>query len=379
MARFGIVLFIVLLGSPLAFAASGDSSVQDFWAMIAYVFLALAFSFMCSVAEAVLLSITPSFIALTKSKQPKTAALLDDLKNKNIDRSLAAILTLNTIAHTVGAIGAGAKATIVFGDKWFGVFSAVMTLMILVLSEIIPKTLGALHWRTLAPVTAHFIRTLIFCLYPLILLTERITKLLSKGKSMHLFSRDDFIAMAEIGVASGEMLRKESRVIRNLFRLNSLCVKDVMTPRTVISALPQDMTVDQLVAKSATIPFSRLPIYSQNLDDADGFILQSDAFLAQAQGKGQQPISSLKRDIQSVFGEMSLWRLFDQLLDSRLHIALVVDEYGDIQGLVSLEDALETLLGMEIVDETDTTVDMRQLARQQWEKRAKSLGVRDDK
>jgi CBS domain containing-hemolysin-like protein len=152
-----------------------------------------------------------------------------------------------------------------------------------------------------------------------------------------------------------------------------------MTPRTVISALPQDMTVDQLVAKSATIPFSRLPIYSQNLDDADGFILQSDAFLAQAQGKGQQPISSLKRDIQSVFGEMSLWRLFDQLLDSRLHIALVVDEYGDIQGLVSLEDALETLLGMEIVDETDTTVDMRQLARQQWEKRAKSLGVRDDK
>jgi CBS domain containing-hemolysin-like protein len=197
--------------------------------LITYVLLALVFSFVCSIAEAVLLSITPSYIAALHEQSPKRAALLKRLKQDNVDQSLAAILTLNTIAHTVGAIGSGAKATAVFGSAWFGLFSAVMTLLILFVSEIVPKTLGAVYWRRLAGPTASFVRGLILVLYPLIWISEKLTQLIAGGRKVHAFSREEFVAMAGVGEKAGAIDENESWIIRNLFRLKSLKATDVMT------------------------------------------------------------------------------------------------------------------------------------------------------
>ena len=367
-----------LLGTANAFGAGaagteeviGQYTHSDAILLLAYVLLALVFSFLCSVAEAVLLSITPTYIAGLRDKRPRQAEMLHKLKIENVDRSLAAILTLNTIAHTVGAIGAGAKATAVFGSAWFGVFSAVMTLLILFLSEIIPKTLGAVYWRSLTSVTAYFVRTLIIILYPLILVSELLTRLIAHGKEVHIFSRDEFIAMADMGEQSGQIKEQESRIIQNLFHFESLTAKDIMTPRTVIVALQQDITVSDALMEHPHNVFSRLPIYDKDLDGITGFVLKDDLLLAKAKDKHDMPVKSLQREIMAVSDALPLSQLLEKLLDERQHIALVVDNYGGTRGLVSLEDVVETLLGMEIVDEMDKVADMQTLARQQWERRA---------
>jgi CBS domain containing-hemolysin-like protein len=374
---------VVLLGTTNAFGAGaagteeviGQYTHSDAILLLAYVLLALVFSFLCSVAEAVLLSITPTYIAGLRDKRPRQADMLHKLKIENVDRSLAAILTLNTIAHTVGAIGAGAKATAVFGSAWFGVFSAVMTLLILFLSEIIPKTLGAVYWRSLTSVTAYFVRTLIIILYPLILVSELLTRLIAHGKEVHIFSRDEFIAMADMGEQSGQIKEQESRILQNLFHFESLTAKDIMTPRTVIVALQQDITVSDALMEHPHNVFSRLPIYDKDLDGITGFVLKDDLLLAKAKDKHDMPVKSLQREIMAVSDALPLSQLLEKLLDERQHIALVVDNYGGTRGLVSLEDVVETLLGMEIVDEMDKVADMQTLARQQWERRARGLGI----
>jgi len=377
------MMLIWLFAADAAIAAGlpGGSPIDagytntDVVLLVSYILLALVFSFLCSVAEAALLSLTPSYIAGLRDGKPKLAALLKHLKQDNIDQSLAAILTLNTIAHTVGAIGAGAKATVVFGSAWFGLFSAIMTLMILFLSEIIPKTIGAVYWRSLAGPTAQFVRGLIWSLYPLILISEALTRLIARGKSAHIFSREEFVAMAGIGERAGEIDPRESRIIRNLFRFDSLTASDIMTPRTVISGLPQGMSITEALDAKPSMTFSRLPLYQANLDHITGFILKDDLLNAKAQGRGDVKVKTLKRDIKTVTGNMSLSNLFGFLLDKRQHIALVVDEYGGTKGLVTTEDVVETLLGMEIVDEMDRVRDMQAMARQQWAKRVKTLGL----
>lgn len=343
--------------------------------LVSYILLALVFSFLCSVAEAVLLSITPSYIAELRGRKPKVAGLLKRLKQDNIDQSLAAILTLNTIAHTVGAIGSGAKATVVFGSAWFGLFSAIMTLMILFLSEIIPKTIGAVYWRKLAGLTAQFVRGLIWSLYPLIWISEALTRLVARGRSPHVFSREEFVAMAGIGESTGKIDPRESRIIRNLFRFDSLTAADIMTPRTVISGFSQDMSITEALDANPSVTFSRLPLYQTNLDHITGFILKDDLLNEKAQGRGDVKLITLKRELKTVPGNISHSNLLGFLLDERQHIALVVDEYGGTEGLVTTEDVVETLLGMEIVDEMDKVQDMQALARQQWAKRAKALGL----
>lgn len=350
----------------------------DVLLLITYVLLALLVSFLCSIAEAVLLSITPSYIAGLEERAPKKSALLRRLKQENVDRSLAAILTLNTIAHTVGAIGAGAQAIVVFGNAWFGVFSAVMTLMILFLSEIIPKTLGAVHWRGLAGMTALFVRALIVLLYPLILLTEQLTRLIARNRRVHVFSREEFVAMAGIGESTGEINKRESRIIRNLFRLSEIKARDIMTPRTVIFGFAQNRMVDEVFAAESEMPFSRIPVYDNDLDSITGMVLKDELLLAKAQDRGGVTLASLRREISSILPETTLADLLEFLLDRRQHIALVVDEYGGTTGLVTLEDVVETLLGMEVVDEMDEVVDMQALARQQWERRARALGIHPD-
>ena len=343
--------------------------------LVIYVVLALFFSFLCSVAEAVLLSITPSYIEELKEKQPKRAALLKRLKQDNVDRSLAAILTLNTIAHTVGAIGAGAQATVVFGSAWFGLFSAVMTLMILFLSEILPKTIGAVYWSKLVGPTAFFVNSLIVVLYPIVWLSERLTQFISHGKNVHIFSRDEFIAMARVGHQTGQILDNEARMIRNLFRFGSMAVTDIMTPRTVVSALPEDMTVTNGLEYIEKKPFSRLPVYETDIDDICGFVLRDDVLSKKAAGQGDGSLRLLKRNILVVPESVSLTSLLGNYLKERQHVAVVVDEYGGTTGLVTLEDLVETLMGMEITDETDAVVDMRALARKQWEERTKAMGI----
>jgi CBS domain containing-hemolysin-like protein len=348
--------------------------------LVSYILLALIFSFLCSVAEAVLLSITPAFIAGLRGRQPKLAALLKRLKQDNVDQSLAAILTLNTIAHTVGAIGSGAKATVVFGSAWFGLFSALMTLMILFLSEIIPKTIGAVYWRSLAGLMARFVRALIWILYPLIWISEALTRLVAGGKNVQVFNREEFLAMAGIGERAGKIDPHESRIIRNLFRFSSLTAKDIMTPRTVISGLPINLTVDEVLNTDnrPSVTFSRLPLFQVDLDHITGFILRDDLLLSKAQGHGNVGIDTLKRTILTVPGSLPLSNLLEFFLDQRQHIAMVIDEYGGTKGLVTTEDVVETLLGMEIVDEMDTVEDMQALARRQWAKRASALGLKVD-
>ncbi|MCI5125059.1 MAG: HlyC/CorC family transporter [Candidatus Electrothrix sp. AR5] len=347
--------------------------------LIIYVLLALIFSFLCSVAESVLLSITPSFIEGQKESRPKHAALLKRLRQDKVDQSLAAILTLNTIAHTVGAIGAGAKATVVFGSAWFGLFSAVMTLLILFFSEIIPKTLGAVYWTTLVGPISSFLNILIVLLYPIVWLSERLTKLISHGKDIHIFSRDEFIAMAQVGVETGHIRDKESKIIRNIFRFESLKVDDIMTPRTVISALPEDMKIIDSLKQVTQIPFSRLPLYTTHLDNITGFVLKEDILINATQKRGDQKLNTLKREILTVPDSVSLTVLLERFLKDRQHIAIVVNnKHGGTDGLVTLEDLIETIMGMEIMDETDDVEDMRALARKQWKQRAKGMGLDAD-
>lgn len=334
----------------------------DLLLLVIYVLSALCISFLCSIAEAVLLSVTPPYIEQIKEKKSKQAALLEKLKYKKVDQSLAAILSLNTIAHTVGAIGAGAKATVVFGSAWFGLFSAVMTLMILFLSEIIPKTIGAIYWPKLAGLTSYFVYFLIILLYPIVWISELLTRLIARGKNIHLFSREEFVAMTKLGEKTGHLRIKESRIIRNLFRFEYRKITDIMTPRTVISALPENLKISQVVEEVSRSPFSRLPVYTTDIDDLTGFVLKNEVLIYEAKGKGEVKLSEIKRDILVIPESLNLIRLLEKLLQSDQHIANVVDEYGGTRGLVTLEDLFETLIGSEIVDETDDVKDMQTLA-----------------
>lgn len=374
-----ILLIFFILFIPLRAESASliikTSTRSDVILLIVYVLAALGFSFLCSVAEAVLLSITPSYIEGKREDYPKLAANLKRLKQDKVDRSLAAILTLNTIAHTAGAIGAGAKATAVFGSIWVGVFSALMTLMILFLSEIVPKTIGAVYWTKLVKPTAHFVNILIIILYPLVWISEKLTRLISHGKNMHIFSRQEFIAMSRVGEQTGQINDNEFKIIRNLFRLTGLKARDIMTPRPVISALPEDETVSNAFEYVSQRQFSRLPVFKSGSDDITGFVLKDDILLKMAKGEREDNILSLKRDIPTVPEIVSLSILLDRLLKDRHHIAIVVDEYGGTTGLVTLEDLFETLIGTEIIDESDEIEDMRDLARKLWRERAQALGI----
>lgn len=361
---------------PLAGNLTSSYLSGDALLLLIYVLLALLFSFLCSLAEASLLSITPSYVAGLKEAQPKKAALLKKLKEEKIDQSLAAILTVNTIAHTVGAIGAGAKATVVFGSAWFGVFSAVMTLLILFLSEIVPKTLGAVYWRQLAGPTALYVNFLIKTMYPLIFISEKLTQLISGGKKSQVFSREEFVAMAGLGEEEGHINDRESKIIRNLFLFKSVGASAVMTPRIVMSALRADMTVSEALKAPHVMPFSRLPIYENDLDKVIGFVLREDLLVADNKDQGNRLVREFQREIVAVLSSTPLSRVLETLLEQRQHIAIVVGEYGETKGVVTLEDVVETLLGIEILDEGDKIEDMQKLARKMWARRADRLGIK---
>jgi len=377
--RVGLLL-LALAAAGATWAAAGDDPPRalvegQVTALLAWVLLALSVSFLCSVSEATLLSVTPTFIEALAVRHPQRAALLRRVRQEQLGRSLAGILTLNTIANTAGAVGAGAEAADVFGSLWVGVFSAAFTLTVLFLSEIVPKTLGAVYWSSLAVPMAVVVRGVVVGLYPLILVTEGLTRTLSRGAAEHAFTREEFLALAGMGERAGLLNEQESRIIRNLFRFGSLKAKDIMTPRPVIQALPDHLTVAEAVARHGQTPFTRLLLYRGEIDQVCGFVIKDEILLAHAQGRGDVPVATLARELKSVSGGMSLSRLLEFLLRERVHIVVVVGEYGELKGLVTLEDVVETLLGMEIVDEVDTVEDLQALARQRWAARARALGL----
>ncbi len=340
--------------------------------LIFYLALALGVSFLCSIMEAVLLSVTPSYVAA--HQHTTTGRLLQRLK-RDIDRPLAAILSLNTIAHTAGAAGAGAQAAKIFGDAYVGIISGILTLLILVLSEIIPKTVGALYWRALAPAVARMLPPMIWILYPFVLLSKGITRLLARERRAPSISREELAALAELGRQQGVFEQEELRILKNLLRFHALRAKDIMTPRTVVFALPEELTIAEVLRRHPELRFSRIPIYRKTKDHITGYVLKDEMLLRAARDEGDLPLHQLRREILVVPENLPLPELFERMLNRLEHIALVIDEYGGTAGIVTLEDVVETLLGLEIVDEVDSTRDMQELARQQWRRRAARLGL----
>ena len=342
--------------------------------LIFYLLLAIVVSFLCSILEASLLSFTPSYIESLGDEKPDLSRELRKLKD-NVDQPLAAILSLNTIAHTIGAAGVGAQAAIIFEDISTGVISGILTLLILVFSEIIPKTLGARYWRQLAFFTTKTLKVLIWALYPLVLLSNLITKMLGGNAHGMEVSRAEFSAMAEIGKKEGVFVESEIRIIKNLIAFHDIQVRDIMTPRTVVVMTESSLTLQQVYRDKKYLRFSRIPVYEKSPDNILGYMHKHELLEKLADDQHQLPVKDIVRDILIIPQEISIPKAFEQLMEKREHIALAIDEYGGMVGVVTVEDVLETLLGIEIVDEFDSSHDMQEYARQKWRDRAKALGI----
>jgi magnesium and cobalt exporter, CNNM family len=348
--------------------------------LILFFSISIIFSFLCSIWEAVLLSITPAQVEIKFQEGKKLGKQLKKFK-ENIDQPLAAILTLNTVAHTIGAIGVGHQAGVLFGSSILTTFviPVLMTLAILILSEIIPKTLGANYWKELMPFTVKSLNIIIFLLYPLVWVSQLITKWLKKDKDKSVFSRADFSAMTEIGDKEGIFKHGESRIIRNLLSFNTILAKDIMTPRTVAKVAREDQMIKDFFEENKNLRFSRIPVYKETKDDINGFFLKDDLLTNIINGNEDAQLKDIIRKIHIVSEQLPIPTLFNHLMENREHIALVVDEFGGMAGIVTMEDVIETLLGMEIMDEFDNIEDMQKLARKNWEKRAEKLGLIDAK
>jgi CBS domain containing-hemolysin-like protein len=341
--------------------------------LIIYVLAALGFSFLCSVAEAVILSISSAYVSVSMNQGKKSGAILHEL-SEDINRPLAAILTLNTIAHTMGAAGAGAQAAVVFGDAYLGFASAVLTLLILVFSEIIPKTLGATYWRQLARPTAYFLKYLVLILYPFVLLSNKLTSRFTDESPLKGLNRGELHAMAEMSHKEGLLEYQEANILQSLLSLDALTVKEAMTHRTVVFKVSEDMTVNTFFHKHASKAFSRIPVYEDSESEKiSGFVIKSDLLLAQARGNGHKLLSEYRKDMVALLRSTPLAETFRHFLQSRTHILLVIDEYGGMEGILTLEDLLESLLGFEIVDEKDKHISMKRLARIIWKRREREL------
>jgi CBS domain containing-hemolysin-like protein len=344
--------------------------------LFTYLLVALFFSFLCSVLEASLLSTTPVFINM-KIKEGKKYALTLEKYKRNIDLPLSAILTLNTFAHTIGAAGVGSHAQKLWGEEYLTLVSIILTLIILIFSEIIPKTLGALYWKKLGPFSVIALKIMIYSpLYPFILLTNFITKKLRRDESINpLISRTEFRALTDSVIEDGVIDEEESQLLRNLMKFRHIKVRDIMTPQVVIVAAEENMPINDFYESHEEINFSRIPVYREELNNFTGFVLKDELMEKIIDEEGHESMKSIIRPIKIVNEEMPIIKLFYKLIDLKAHIAMVVDEYGMVSGLVTMEDVFETLIGLEIVDEMDNVEDMQVLARKNWEERARKLGL----
>jgi len=335
--------------------------------LILYLCLAIGVSFLCSILEAVLLSITPSYVETIKAEAPDSARNLIKVKD-NLDESLSSILILNTFAHTIGAAGVGSQAMQVFGKEWETLIAVLLTLAILYLSEIIPKTLGVTFWRQLAKPSAFIIACLVLFVYPLVWLSARLTHLFSKPEGNEI-TRDEIIALASLSHKEGSLFHQENQYLSNLLNLRDIKTEDILTPRTVVHSLPETMSITEALNAPETSQFSRIPIYASGMDDITGKVIRADLFEAERKGKGGQAIKTLAKSILRVSEKLPVQNLLDLLIKQKAHLCLVEDEFGQTAGVVTLEDAIETLLGREIVDERDLVEDMQALAKTRYRKR----------
>ncbi len=337
-----------------------------------YFFAAITVSFFCSLLEAVLLSVTPAHVALLVKQGHRIGYILKDLKSQ-IDRPLAAILTINTVANTVGAAGVGAQVLKVYGNDAVALASGLLTLSILIFSEILPKTIGASRWQLLAPTAAVAIRILMIVAFPLVVLSEKISLLLGQARPTKL-NREEILATAELGESEGALRRKETRVIRNLLMLNNIFVVDIMTPRNVAFALPEEKTVGNLLSEHTQLQFSRIPIYRGSMDHIIGFVHRYKVLEASWRNEENMALGNLVSPIQAINENTSVAKALDMFIKQKAHIFYVVDNFTVTTGIVTLEDTIETLLGVEIVDEFDSVADMRQFALEQWQRLKQERG-----
>ena len=332
-----------------------------------YLAIAIGISFICSVLEAVLLSITPSFIEQVKTTHPLSGEVLTKTKVR-LDQSLSSILILNTFAHTMGAAGVGSQAVRVFGVKWETLIAVLLTLAILYFSEIIPKTLGATYWRKLAIPASYVINWLVKLVYPLVWLSTRLTKLIGDHNENEI-TREEIIALASLGHKDGTLFSQENEYLSNMLRLREIKTEEILTPRSVVHMLNEDTTVSEALDDPLTIRFSRIPIYAQSSDHVTGNVFQRSLFKAERAGNGSDPVKNYAKQISRVSEKLPVQKLLDMYLKMNEHLFLVEDEFGQTSGVVTLEDAIETLLGREIMDESDLVEDMQELAKGKYRER----------
>lgn len=337
-------------------------------ALLAYVTLALGFSFLCSLCESVLLSSSRSYLEVLAAQESAVGRLMQSYK-ADVDRPIAAILTLNTVAHTMGAAGAGAEAAGIFGNQFIGVISAVLTILILVFSEIIPKTLGTLYWQPLVPFTARSIQAMLFVFAPVVTASRALTRRFAPKLTQPTVTRGELEVLAQIGSLEGALTSSEFRILQNLLQLRSVDAEDVMTPRTVLFTLPASATVAEVMAEHHQLPYSRIPLTGEDLDDIQSYVLRSAILAHAAADRHDKVLAEIARPMAMVPPNRNIVQVMDEFVERKEHILLVLDEYGGTQGIVTMEDAIESLLGIEIVDESDLIEDMRAMALQRWEKK----------
>ncbi len=340
--------------------------------LIISLIITLGVSFLCSLLEATLYSTTMSYIESLPSDK-KGVANLKKLKT-NIERPIAAILALNTIANTAGAATVGAQAAEVFGNQYFGYCSAALTVMVLVFSEIIPKTIGSNFWRELCVPGGYIIRVIAFICFPLVVVSQFLTKLFTRKKTQTV-SREEVAALTNIGEREGVFKKNECNIINNLVRMDNVKIHSIMTPRTVVLAAQEDMPLEYFFKEKQYLVFSRIPVYTKDIDDITGFVLKTDVLFHLANGDKHLKLKDIKRDILVCYGNTPITKFYDLMLGKKEQIALVIDEYGGMDGIVTLEDVIETILGSEITDESDKQIDMQAYAKEQWKKRSASLNI----
>lgn len=326
--------------------------------------------------EAVLLSTPISFLIVKQESGNDWAKGFVDLKTQ-IDKPLSAILSLNTVAHTVGAAGVGAQAVAIFGEASFGIVSAILTILILVITEIIPKTIGARYWKNLAMISSRIIQFMIIITYPLVIMSAVITKLISKDKQEQTTSREEIAVLANIGADEGVFSNKEHKIIQNILRLKNVKVAKIMTPRVVVAVADENLYLNDFLKNKDYLKFSRIPIYSENDENITGYVFRQEVFEKLAEGQHELKLKDVKREIVIVPNNIVLFTLWEKLLEKKEHIAIIVDEYGGLDGIVTMEDIIETLLGLEIIDETDTIIDMQKYARDRWKERQAKYNIID--
>lgn len=337
--------------------------------LIIYACLAIGVSFLCSILESILLSSNLAYIQVLKKESPKTGEILEGLK-KNINVSLSSILILNTVANTIGAAGVGAEAARVFGLEFMFYVSAILTLLILFCSEIIPKTIGAIYWKELAPIATHIIKFFIFITYPLVIVSIFVTKKIAGKKDREEITREEILQSTLLGEDVGIIGEKESDIIENTLRLNKSKVQDILTPRSVVFALEKNALIKDILNNPDIQKFSRIPIYEENIDNIIGVVLTKQIFYSAISEK-EKRLEDLMQPIFSIHENIPISYVLDLFIKRREHMFVVLDSYDQTEGIVTLEDCVETLLGVEIMDEADTTEDMQILAKMKSKKKKK--------